>query len=178
MGKSRLSSQEKPYVSCSRCAVPRQQKQKETDGLSLCLQTSKTLVDMVPLKVDPKKVAPLSEQDELETRRVWDDVCQSILRKEFNEASKKKQTLEQAQRDKAEARKKSGEPCVCTFTSVTLPVHASYHRSSTATCQDTSSPRATSGTVDRSSVQRVWPIWRSSSRRSTSCKKEDLEQVF
>ncbi|GAA5979574.1 hypothetical protein JCM11641_007874 [Rhodosporidiobolus odoratus] len=71
--------------------------------------TSSTLVDLLPLSVFPKTVAPLSEQDELETRRVWLPVCEALQKKEFSNASKEKQRIEQVQRDKAEVRKKNGE---------------------------------------------------------------------
>ena len=65
---------------------------------------------MVPLAVIPKTVAPLEEQGELETRKVWSAVTTALLAKDWNSASKAKQTLEQAQRVKAEDRKKSGAP--------------------------------------------------------------------
>lgn len=65
---------------------------------------------MVPLSVVPKTVAPLEEQHELETRRVWSSVTTALLAKDWNAASRAKQTLEQAQRVKAEDRKKSGLP--------------------------------------------------------------------
>ncbi|SCV67249.1 BQ2448_5895 [Microbotryum intermedium] len=64
---------------------------------------------MVPLLVTPKSVAPIEQQDPFETRKVWDDVSQALLRKNFSTAGKNKQALEQRQRDKAEARKKSGK---------------------------------------------------------------------
>ncbi|SCZ96037.1 BZ3500_MvSof-1268-A1-R1_Chr8-1g09961 [Microbotryum saponariae] len=51
----------------------------------------------------------IEQQDPLETRKVWDDVSQALLRKDFSTAGKNKQALEQHQRDKAEGRKKSGE---------------------------------------------------------------------
>ncbi|KAK4055438.1 hypothetical protein OIO90_003276 [Microbotryomycetes sp. JL221] len=69
----------------------------------------RVLIDMVPLAVQPKTVAPLSEQDELETRKVWDSVSRALLDKDFSRASKNKQELEQKQRDKAAERKKIGE---------------------------------------------------------------------
>ncbi|KDE05084.1 hypothetical protein MVLG_04524 [Microbotryum lychnidis-dioicae p1A1 Lamole] len=72
-------------------------------------EDSKLLVDMVPLLVAPKSVAPIEQQDPLETRKVWDDVSQALLRKDFSTAGKNKRALEQRQRDNAEARKKSGE---------------------------------------------------------------------
>ncbi|KAI5474183.1 hypothetical protein MNV49_003987 [Pseudohyphozyma bogoriensis] len=72
-------------------------------------QTWSTLVDLVPLAVAPKTVAPLDQQHELETRKVWSSVTNALLVKDWNTASKAKQALEQEQRNKAEERKKKGE---------------------------------------------------------------------
>lgn len=71
-------------------------------------QTSHPLIDMVPLLVMPKIVAPLEQQDALESRKIWDPVSKALIAKDFSTASKCKTTLEQKQRDEAEARKKSG----------------------------------------------------------------------
>ncbi|GAA6017521.1 hypothetical protein JCM11491_006851 [Sporobolomyces phaffii] len=68
-----------------------------------------TLIDLVPLKVFPKSVAPLETQDPLETRKVWQPVCEALYKKDWNSATREKQRIEQEQRDKAEARKKNGE---------------------------------------------------------------------
>ncbi|GAA5853278.1 hypothetical protein JCM8547_000266 [Rhodosporidiobolus lusitaniae] len=68
-----------------------------------------TLVDLVPLSVAPKSVAPLSSQDPLETRKVWSPVIDALLKKDYSTASKEKLRIEQEQRDKAEERKKKGE---------------------------------------------------------------------
>ncbi|GAA5914566.1 hypothetical protein JCM5296_006274 [Sporobolomyces johnsonii] len=67
------------------------------------------LIDLLPLHVFPKTVAPLEEQHELETRRVWQPVCEALYKKDFGTASREKQRIEQEQRDKAEERKKKGE---------------------------------------------------------------------
>jgi len=85
---------------------------ESTDALHPRSQTSTTLVDLLPLAVAPKTVAPLDEQDELETRRVWAPVIDALLKKDFSTASREKQRIEQVQRDKAEERKKKGETCV------------------------------------------------------------------
>jgi hypothetical protein len=69
----------------------------------------RTLVDLVPLAVVPKIVAPLEKQHGLETRKVWRNVTDALLAKDWTTASKHKQTLEQAQRVKAEEKKKTGE---------------------------------------------------------------------
>ncbi|GAA5899799.1 uncharacterized protein JCM6883_005991 [Sporobolomyces salmoneus] len=74
-----------------------------------------TLIDLVPLKVFPKQVAPIETQDHLETRRVWSPVCEALYKKDWNNATKEKQRIEQEQRDKAELRKKNGEPYVSRY---------------------------------------------------------------
>ncbi|GAA5995419.1 uncharacterized protein JCM10292_005159 [Rhodotorula paludigena] len=71
--------------------------------------TSTTLVDLVPLLVVPKSVAPLPDQGPLETRRVWSPVVDALHKKDWSAASKEKQRIEQEQRDKADERKKKGE---------------------------------------------------------------------
>ena len=68
-----------------------------------------TLIDLTPLAIVPKVVAPLEEQDELETQKVWNEVTQALLSKEWGNATKAKQVVEQAQRVKAEERKKKEE---------------------------------------------------------------------
>jgi hypothetical protein len=86
---------------------------EEIYGLTaLSEQTSKVLVDMVPLNVMPKQVAPLDEQHEFESRRIWSSVTDAINAKKWAAASKAKQTVEQTQRNKAEERKKKGETYV------------------------------------------------------------------
>lgn len=67
-----------------------------------------TLVNLIPLTEVPKRVAPLDEQDELESRKVWAPVIDAIECKEFSKASKAKQAIEQRQRDKADERKRQG----------------------------------------------------------------------
>lgn len=69
----------------------------------------KVLLNMVPLAVAPKTVAPLDQQDPRESRKVWAGVTEALLAKNYSLASKRKQELEQAQRDRAEERKKTGE---------------------------------------------------------------------
>ncbi|GAA5944054.1 uncharacterized protein JCM15063_004302 [Sporobolomyces koalae] len=71
-----------------------------------------TLIDLVPLKVFPKTVAPIESQDELETRKVWQPVCEALYKKDWNAATREKQRIEQEQRDKAELRKQNGESYV------------------------------------------------------------------
>lgn len=71
-----------------------------------------TLVDLLPLAVVPKAVAPVESQEPFETRKVWEPVINALNRKDYNTASKEKQRIEQEQRDRAEERKKTGEVCV------------------------------------------------------------------
>lgn len=61
--------------------------------------------------VDPiaKSVRPLSSQEEMESRRIWEPVTNAILSKKFSEATKAKQEIEQAQRNTAADRKRKGE---------------------------------------------------------------------
>lgn len=73
------------------------------------LQSSIPLVDLLPLNVVPKAVAPLEEQGPMETRKVWSTVVDALNKKDYSTASKEKQRIEQEQRDKAEERKKKGE---------------------------------------------------------------------
>lgn len=82
--------------------------------LSILAQSSVPLVDLLPLNVVPKAVAPLEEQGPMETRKVWASVVDALNKKDYSTASKEKQRIEQEQRDKAEERKKKGEVCVST----------------------------------------------------------------
>lgn len=43
----------------------------------------------------PRSVRPLSEQEERESRRLWDPVTSHMVTKNFSEATKQKQTIEQ-----------------------------------------------------------------------------------
>ncbi|KAI9286493.1 oxysterol-binding protein [Umbelopsis sp. AD052] len=70
------------------------------------------LIDLTELEVMPKQVKPMEEQEEMESRRIWKDVTESILAKDFNQATKVKHALEEAQRAKAADRKSNGEEFV------------------------------------------------------------------
>ncbi len=63
---------------------------------------------MEALDLVPKNVRPLEEQHEKESRRMWDPVTQQILAKNWGEATKQKQMIEQRQRDRAAELKKEG----------------------------------------------------------------------
>ncbi|ODO06215.1 hypothetical protein L198_01447 [Cryptococcus wingfieldii CBS 7118] len=69
----------------------------------------KILLDLDQLALIPKDVRPIEEQDEYESRKLWEPVTQQLLNKNWGEATKSKQTIEQAQRDKAQARKDNEE---------------------------------------------------------------------
>nr|XP_019046799.1 hypothetical protein I302_03402 [Kwoniella bestiolae CBS 10118]OCF25729.1 hypothetical protein I302_03402 [Kwoniella bestiolae CBS 10118] len=69
----------------------------------------KVLLDLDLLALIPKDVRPLEEQDEQESRRLWDPVTQHLIGKNWGEATRQKQAIEQKQRDKAAARKAKGE---------------------------------------------------------------------
>ena len=65
------------------------------------LQAESVLLDMTKLDVVPKRVRPVVKQHEMETRRFWEPVSNAINRKDYKQATLHKQTIEQAQRDKA-----------------------------------------------------------------------------
>jgi len=62
--------------------------------------TKKTgvLVDSKNIEFPKKLVRPLSQQDEMESRKVWDRVTQAIVRQDFEAASREKNSLEEEQR--------------------------------------------------------------------------------
>ncbi|KAF9515120.1 hypothetical protein BS47DRAFT_1294280 [Hydnum rufescens UP504] len=66
------------------------------------------LIDLSTLAVVPKTVRPLDQQDAFESRKLWEAVTSNLLRRNFGEATKKKQIIEQAQRDRAAERKQKG----------------------------------------------------------------------
>lgn len=60
------------------------------------------------LSLVPKSVRPLSQQLPNESRKLWEGVTTNLLSKNFNDATKIKQVIEQKQRDIAAQRKASG----------------------------------------------------------------------
>lgn len=64
---------------------------------------------MDELALIPKLVRPLDEQEDYESRRMWDPVTQNLLSKNWGEATKQKQVIEQRQRDIAAKLKAEGE---------------------------------------------------------------------
>lgn len=72
-------------------------------------QEWKILLNLDELALIPKLVRPLSEQDAQESRKLWDPVTSNLIAKNWGEATKQKQVIEQRQRDKAAAMKAKGE---------------------------------------------------------------------
>ncbi|KAG6331828.1 hypothetical protein ID866_7258 [Astraeus odoratus] len=68
-----------------------------------------TLVDLAALQVVPKVVRPLEKQLPNESRKLWDSVTSSLLKKEYSDATKHKLAIEQRQRDEASERKRKGQ---------------------------------------------------------------------
>ncbi|KDQ59990.1 hypothetical protein JAAARDRAFT_32354 [Jaapia argillacea MUCL 33604] len=67
-----------------------------------------TLIDLTPLYVIPKTVRPLERQLPDESRKLWENVTYKLLKKEFSEATRHKQAIEQKQRDDTAERKRKG----------------------------------------------------------------------
>lgn len=66
-----------------------------------------TFLDISNIHQIPKTVRPLEKQLPTESRKLWDVVTTRMLNKEFGEATKQKQVIEQKQRDDAAERKKA-----------------------------------------------------------------------
>lgn len=66
------------------------------------------MIDISTLYPVPKAVRPLEDQLPTESRRLWDPVTSGLLKKEYSEATKFKQAIEQRQRDDAAERKNKG----------------------------------------------------------------------
>jgi hypothetical protein len=58
-------------------------------------QEWRTLIDLNVLSLVPKRVRPLDEQHDKESRRMWDPVTKEILAKNWGEATRQKQIIEQ-----------------------------------------------------------------------------------
>jgi len=67
------------------------------------------LLDLDQLALIPKSVRGLEEQDTQESRKLWDPVTQNLVSKNWGEATKQKQVIEQRQRDMAAQRKANNE---------------------------------------------------------------------
>jgi hypothetical protein len=67
------------------------------------------LIDIVPLFPVPKKCPPTDAQLPNESRKFWNGVTESILAKQYNQATTRKTELEERQRQRAAEREKSGQ---------------------------------------------------------------------
>lgn len=67
------------------------------------------LIDLKPLFPTPKIVPPTTSQLPNESRRFWSSVTTAILSKQYAQATKVKQELEERQREKAAERKDRGD---------------------------------------------------------------------
>ncbi|KAJ9117815.1 hypothetical protein QFC20_000095 [Naganishia adeliensis] len=68
----------------------------------------KVLIDLEQLDLTPRSVRPLEQQEERESRRLWDPVTVNMMSKNWSEATKQKQMIEQRQRDLAAERRQKG----------------------------------------------------------------------
>ena len=75
----------------------------------------KTLLDLSTLHVIPKVVRPFEKQEARESRKLWQNVTNNLLKKEYSEATKEKIEIEQRQRDEAAERKRKGVSYVFFF---------------------------------------------------------------
>jgi hypothetical protein len=66
------------------------------------------LLDVSTLSIIPKVVRPLDRQHPRESRKLWENVTDKLVKKEYSEATKEKMQIEQRQRDEAAERKKIG----------------------------------------------------------------------
>ena len=73
------------------------------------------LIDVSTLSPIPKSVRPLEKQQPRESRKLWENVTDNLVKKEFSEATKEKVMIEQRQRDEAAERKRKGVECVVSF---------------------------------------------------------------
>lgn len=70
---------------------------------------SRLLVNLDEIEALRMSVRPLSTQEPMESRKIWEPVTNAIMAKEFSKATKAKQEIEQRQRDAAAERKRKGE---------------------------------------------------------------------
>lgn len=75
----------------------------------------RVLIDMDALDLVPKDVRPLTDQHEHESRNLWNGVTQHINNKNWGEATKEKQVIEQKQRDDAASLKREGKEHIPRF---------------------------------------------------------------
>ncbi|CAL1708602.1 unnamed protein product [Somion occarium] len=68
-----------------------------------------TLLDISTLHVIPKAVRALEKQLPDESRKLWENVTNKLMAKEYSDATKHKLAIEQKQRDDAAERKRKGQ---------------------------------------------------------------------
>lgn len=78
----------------------------------MSIQKTVTLIDMSNLGLLPRVVRPFEQQDMLESRKMWRDVTEALLEKDYPLATNRKQQIEQEQRDLAAQRQARNEECV------------------------------------------------------------------
>lgn len=66
-----------------------------------------TLLDVASLDIIPKVVRPLEKQHPRESRKLWRNVTDRLMKKEYSDATKEKVAIEQRQRDEAAERKRN-----------------------------------------------------------------------
>lgn len=89
-------------------SIPSSPAAKNTEGAG-SISNKQLLIDLTPLLPVPKTIPPEEDQLSNESRRFWKDVTTAILSKQYGEATRVKQALEQLQRDKTEERKAKNE---------------------------------------------------------------------
>jgi oxysterol-binding protein-related protein 9/10/11 len=94
--------QEQVYYSLPSNAAAKNARDSEASSKEL-------FVDLSPMLPVPKTVPPEEAQLPIESRRFWKEVTNAILNKQYGEATRLKQALEQSQRDRAEERKAKNE---------------------------------------------------------------------
>ena len=67
------------------------------------------LIDVAPLEVAPKVLPPQEKQAPNESLKFWSGVTNAIHTKQFSQATNIKLELEEAQREKARERERTGE---------------------------------------------------------------------
>lgn len=97
------SWQERIYYS-----IPSTTAVKKAEGTET-VPDKQLLVDLTPLLPVPKMLPPKEDQLPNESLRFWEDVTNAIVGKQYGEATRLKQILEQQQRDKAEELKAKNE---------------------------------------------------------------------
>jgi hypothetical protein len=80
------------------------------DALSYSRQDGQVFVDVSQLKpTKPMQVAPIEEQKEFESRRLWDECTKAMLNRDYETATVHKTRLEDEQRQRAKELAARGE---------------------------------------------------------------------